>query len=261
MKIRFMITAAAVAFASVAHAASVESIKTAGVIRVAMDETAKPFAYRDSALKLVGSDVDVAEGIAKSLGVKLEVIAVSSPNRIPQLLTRKVDITISTLTKTPDRAKVVDFTKFYSASSVVVSAAKGIDIKSLADLAGKRIAVTRGTTFDQKLTSVAPANTEIVRFDGEDTTTTAVASGQFDIIAQSIALLPNLQAKNPSKNFEVKFVIEDVLFGIGVNKGDDELRSWLDTWITHGLADGTLNAIYKAHLGRDLPDGVIKQPN
>ncbi|NTH16597.1 transporter substrate-binding domain-containing protein [Agrobacterium rhizogenes] len=250
---------ASVIAASNTQAASLQSIKEAGVIRIAMDETAKPFAYRDEHLKLSGSDVDVAEAIAEKLGVRLEVVAVSSPNRIPELLTHKADLTISTLTKTPERAKVVDFTKFYSASSVVVSAPADIDVKALSDLSGKRIAVTRGTTFDQKLTAVAPADAQIIRFDGEDTTTTAVASGQIDIIAQSVALLPNLRAKNPARNFEAKLVIEDVLFGIGVNKGDDELRAWLDSWISENLANGTLNAIYKKHLGRDLPQGVFEQ--
>lgn len=73
-------------------------------------------------LKPVGYDIDVANLIAKGLGVKAELVPVTSANRIPYLQTKKVDLVISSLGKNPDREKVIDFSVAYAPSSTASSA-------------------------------------------------------------------------------------------------------------------------------------------
>lgn len=136
-----------------------------------------------------------------------------------------------------------------------------MSLKSLADLSGKRVAVTRGTTYDTQVTSKAPPDAEIVRFEDEATTMTALVSGQVEIVAQSFALTPLLQKRNPSKDFETKFVLEEVLFGIGVRKNDAALRDWSNQWVKTNLKSGRLNQIFHKFMGVDLPAKLIANGN
>src|SRR5690349_17119178 len=131
-----------------AHGDTLDDIKKAGKIRVAIDTAIPPFGMTDDKLQPTGSDVDVARLLAKDLGVELEIVTTTGPTRIPMLQTNKADIVVSTLSITPDRAKVIDFSLPYADHPSVVAALKSIQIGKMADLDGKRVAVVRGTTQD-----------------------------------------------------------------------------------------------------------------
>src|ERR1700712_4916533 len=97
-----------------ALADTLADIMKAGVLKVAVPQDFPPFGSVGSDLKPVGYDVDTAELIAKKMGVKLELVPVTSANRIPYLQTKKVDLVISSLGKNPDREKVIDFSDAYA---------------------------------------------------------------------------------------------------------------------------------------------------
>ena len=82
-------------------------------------------------MKPQGLDIDMAQLIAAKLGVKVELVPVTSANRIPYLQTKKADLVISTLGKNPEREKVIDFTAAYSPFFQAVFAAKSIDRQEL----------------------------------------------------------------------------------------------------------------------------------
>ncbi len=77
-------------------------------------------------------------------------------SRIPSLQTGKADLVISTLSITPERAKVIDFSLGYAVLRTVIAAPKSVNVKSLADLNGKTVGTVRGTTHDTQLTRKAP---------------------------------------------------------------------------------------------------------
>lgn len=263
MKSKSILTVAALALtvhcsAVMAQPDTLASIQSAKKVRVAMDLGLPPYGMKNDKLEPVGSDVEVAKLLASDLKAELELVPTTGPNRIPFLTTGKADIVISTLAVTPDRAKVIDFTIPYAAVLNVVAAPKNINIKSWADLAGKKIAVTRGTTNDTAVTKNAPQGTEIVRFDDEATSMTALVSNQLDIVAQSPSFIKTIQDRNPAKQMEIKFIMQQVAFGIGVPKGDVKMKAWLDDWTKTNLANGKLNAIYKKYHGADLPAEILK---
>jgi len=93
-----------------AHADQLSDIKKAGVIKVATFDSNPPFGSVDAKTHdIVGYDVDFAKALAKSLGVKLQLVATNPANRIPLLQSGKADIIVADITITPERAKVVDF--------------------------------------------------------------------------------------------------------------------------------------------------------
>lgn len=225
---------------------------------IAIDLGAPPFGMNDSNLQPSGSEVETARQIAKDMGVALEIVPVTSTNRVPYLLTNKVDMVVSVFGITPEREKVVSFSLPYTSVLSVVAGPQGASIKSFADLSGKRIAATRGTTNDQELTKGAPKDAQIVRFDDDATLITALLSGQLDYIATAPALIDTINRKDPARKLETKFVMKVFPIGVGVRKEDTRLREWLDQWVRTNLKNGRLNEIFKKWHGTSLPDEIMK---
>jgi polar amino acid transport system substrate-binding protein len=247
------------AFASAsAHADQLDTITAAKKIRIAIDLAVPPYGLKDEKLNATGSDVETARLLAKSLGLELEIVPTTGANRIPFLQTDKADIVISSMSVTPEREKVVDFSVPYAAILAVVGAPKGMAISGPADLAGKKVIATRGTTNDQELTKIVPAGAQVIRFDDDATSITAVVSGQADIFATAPPLLKTINEKNPAKQMEPKFTMKVNFLAIGMRKNEPRLKAKLDEFVKAQLKSGELNTIYKKFHGADLPADVTR---
>lgn len=242
-------SAALLAFgAGTAHADLLKDIREAKKIRIALDTGSPPYGFVDSAMKPVGSDVETAHLLAQDLGVAIEIVQTTSPNRIPFLQTGKADIVVASLSVTPEREKVVDFSVPYAQILAVVAGPKAVQINGFDDLKGKRVATTRGSNNDKVVTTGAK-DAQIVRFDDDATLVTAAVSGQADIIATSPAIVSTVLAKAPQKDMVTKFTMSTVPLGIGLRKNEPELKAWINDWITKNTANGKLTAIYKKYHG------------
>ena len=241
-----------------AHADQFDTITAAKKIRIAIDMAVPPYGMKDDKLNSTGSDVETAQLLAKDFGLELEIVPTTGANRIPFLQTDKADIVISSLSVTPEREKVVDFSIPYAGIAAVVGAPKGMAITSAADLSGKKVISTRGTTNDQEVTKILPKDATIVRFDDDATSITAIVSNQADIFATAPSLLKTINEKNPTKQMEVKFVMKVNMLAVGFKKGEAKLKEKVDAWVRTNLKNGKLNAIYKKFHGADLPDEVTK---
>ncbi len=253
-----LLAGAALGLGTAAHADQLDTITAAKKLRVAIDLGVPPYGMKDDKLNSTGSDVETAQLLAKDLGLELEIVPTTGANRIPFLQTDKADIVISSLSVTPERAKVIDFSIPYAGIAAVVGAPKSMDIKSAADLAGKKVIATRSTTNDQEVTKILPKDASIVRFDDDATSITAIVSGQGDIFATAPPLLKAINEKNPAKQMEVKFVMKVNMLAVGLRKGEDRLKAKVDDSIRANLKNGKLNAIYRKFHGADLPDEVTK---
>ena len=241
-----------------AHADQLDTITAAKKIRIAIDMAVPPYGMKDDKLNSTGSDVETAQLLAKDFGLELEIVPTTGANRIPFLQTDKADIVISSLSVTPEREKIIDFSIPYAGIAAVVGAPKGMAITSAADLSGKKVISTRGTTNDQEITKILPKDATIVRFDDDATSITAIVSNQADILATAPSLLKTINEKNPAKQMEVKFVMKVNVLAVGFKKGEVKLKEKVDAWVRTNLKNGKLNAIYKKFHGADLPDEVTK---
>jgi polar amino acid transport system substrate-binding protein len=239
---------ALLAFAGAAHADQLDDVKAAKKIRVAIDLGSPPFGMNDSSMNATGSDVETARLLAKDLGVELEIVQTTGANRIPFLQTGKADVVVSSLSVTPEREKVIDFTTPYAQIQAVVAAPKAVAVKSFADLAGKRVATARGTTNDRLATEGAKG-AQIVRFDDDSTLVTAIASGQVEIFATSPAIVKTVAGKVPALGVETKFVMQSFPLGIGLRKGEPKLQAWINDWVAKNTANGKLVEIFKRFHG------------
>jgi polar amino acid transport system substrate-binding protein len=239
---------AVVAATGSAHADLLDDIRAAKKIRIAIDLGVPPYGMTDGQMMPTGSDVETARLLAKDLGVELEIVQTTGANRIPFLQTGKADIVVSSLSVTPEREKVIDFSVPYAQILAVVAAPKSVAIKGFDNLAGKRVASTRGTTND-KLVTEGAKDAQIVRFDDDATLITAVSSGQVDTVATSPALVKTMRENAPQLDLEVKFVMKGFPLGIGMRKGEARLQGWINTWIQTNSNNGQLAAIHKKFHG------------
>ena len=221
-------------------------------------EAVPPSGMTDGNMKPTGSDYDVAVLLAKDLGVALEVVPTVGATRIPNLQTGKADLIISTLAWTADRAKVVDYSVPYAPQISLVGGIKGIQVKSMADLAGKSVAVNRSTTQDSDLTQNAKGAT-VVRYDDDAGVITAVVTGQADLVGTSAALFQTMTQKAPNRQLEPKFILRTNDLGIGVRKEDTKLLAWVNDWVRANHKNGKLNEIFKKYHGADIPAEALEK--
>ena len=241
------------AWAPSASAQTVADIKKKGELTVGMLVDFPPYGTMNSSNQPDGYDADVARLLAKDLGVKLNLVPVTGPNRIPFLLTNKVDLLVASLAITPERAKQVQFSTPYAAASIVLYGAKKVDLKAAADLKGKRVGVARASTQDLALTAIAPEGTEIRRFDDDASAMQALLSGQVDAIGCSTTVAAQIAKRAPANTFENKFLLRQQLMAVAMRPGQAELLKTVDDFVARNTANGELNKLYQKWLGTDLP--------
>ena len=235
---------------------ALDNILKAKVIKIAVPTDYPPYGSVDKTMTPQGLDIEMAQLIAAKLGTRIELLPVTSANRIPYLQTRKADLVISTLGKNAEREKVIDFSAAYAPFFQAVYASKNLSIKSFADMGGKSVAVTRGAMEDQELAKVAPANVDFKRFEDNNATIAAFVAGQTQTLATSAAVAGDMMQKNPQLGAEYKLLLKDSPCFIGIAKGEDALKAKVNEIIANAKKDGTLDAMAKKWLGRpagDLP--------
>lgn len=245
--------AAVLAGAPAARADALADIERAGVVKIAVPQDFPPFGSVGPDLKPVGYDIDTARLIADRLGVKLELVPVTSANRIPYLQTGKVDLVISSLGKNPEREKAIDFSMAYAPFYNGVFGPADVAVSSAADLAGKTVGVTRGSVEDIELSKIAPASADIKRYEDNNGTITAFLSGQVQLVATGNVVAAAILARNPAKKPETKFLIKNSPCYVGLNKNEPALLDKVNAILTEAKRDGALSAISQKWLGAALP--------
>jgi polar amino acid transport system substrate-binding protein len=238
-------------FATAARADLFADVISRGVIRIGVPADLIPFGYQNVNREPEGFDIDLANMLAKSLGVKAELIPITGANRIPYLLTDKVDITVSLMGLTPERAKQVMFSSPYASTSLAVFGPKSLNVKSPADLKKYKVAATRGNTEETSLTAMAP-QADIMRTENDATTIAAYLSGQAQLFAASSFVPIELAKKNPNKEFDLKFVIRPSPGCMGVKMGEHNMLRWIDSFIYFNKMNGELDKLHHKWLGRGM---------
>jgi polar amino acid transport system substrate-binding protein len=247
---------ALVAFAHVeARADKLADILSKGVVRVIVFADVPPFGSQNAQRELEGFDIDMAKLVAKSLGVKLELVQAPAASRIPFLLTDKADMNIAAMSITAERARQVMYSAPYADTSLAVYGAKNLAVKAPGELGRNKIAVAKGTTEDLVLTALAPG-ADIMRTEDNATAVQAYLSGQAAMLAANSVVVVELAKKNPNKEFDFKFALRRAPAHITVRMGEHNLLRWLDTFIFQSTLNGDLDELHKKWLGgpmRPLP--------
>lgn len=255
-KVRLLLTAfAAVLLTAVPAFAqdSVAKIKERGKLIAGVKFDTPPFGYLDDKNEPVGFDLDLVRKVGERLGVPVEFVKVTSPTRIPLLVSGNVDLVAASMTHTRERDKVIDFsiTYYTGAQSLIVAKASGIG--GLKDLAGKQVAVQQGTTLEANMAAAAPG-VRIIGFRDYNSAWLALVQGRADAFTGSLDILRGFAKENP--NFVIlpdRFSIEP--FGIGVRQGDAALRDEINFTLQDLWTSGQYAALYRKwfHADPEVP--------
>jgi polar amino acid transport system substrate-binding protein len=243
----------AVGLAHTAQAQTIDEIITRGTIKIGVLIDVPPYGTVNDKQEPDGYDADVAKLMGKYLGVKVELVPVTGPNRIPFLVTGKVDILVATFGITPERAKQVLFSIPYSAIENSVFAKKDSGISKIEDLKGKRVGVPRGAVQDVLLTNALGTTARIQRFDDDASTYQALISGQVDAIAETGFTGRELYGKSPELGIEERFILLRQPNGITMRKDQFNLHRWMNTFVYYTKNNGELAAIWTKWFKTDYP--------
>ena len=166
-----------------ARAADLQQIISSATVRIGVPVDVPPFGSVDAKNQPVGLDVDMANNIAKALGVKLELQQITGANRVPYLVTDKLDIVIAAMGATPQRALQIAFTSPYAALSIGVFGPDSIAVTKPVRAEGpdhrRRARHHAGSRADQGRAQGQAS----VRFDDDATAAAAFTSGQTQLLA------------------------------------------------------------------------------
>lgn len=225
-------------------------VKAAGVLRVANTQASPPWSMIDDNKQLVGFDVDVANELAKRLGIpRVEFVAGRFADFIAGIEANKYDIVIAGQTITEERKKAVDFSNPYQAISVSVFTrpSRTGQFKSINDLNGKRVAVTAGSTQEKFVREQVPGAIPKTYDNGTlallDVAFGRADAGLFNRFVGSYLAQRNGLLVAPAFDLGVE------LNAMSFRKGEAAFKAAVDKALADMIADGSFSAISKKWLG------------
>lgn len=232
---------------------TLDNALSAGVIKIAVPQDSPPFGSVGTDGEPQGYDVEVARLIAEDLEVELELIPVTSTNRIPYLQTGRADLVISSLGATPERAKSIYFSSipyapFFSGIYGPTDAA----VSDYSDLSGYTIGVTQGSLEDLEVTEKAPEGVDIQRFEDNSVTISALLADQVDLIATGNTIAGKVIQDNPDAGIENKFVMKNSPCYIGLRRGDLDMLEWVNVFVRHKRFSGDFDRLSREWFGEPL---------
>ncbi len=229
-----------------------EQIKENKVIRIGLEGTYPPFSFHDESGKLVGFEVEIAEAIAKDLGVEAEFIETKWDSLIAGLDVDKYDFVINNVGATQERKEVYDFTEPYMVSSGRLAVRKdNTEINSTSDYSGKNSAQSLTSNYAQDAKNFGA---EIVPVDGFAQAIELVVEGRADGTINDIITFKNYLNAHPDA--EIRLLDEEIPnkneVGIILQKNNPELIQAINEIINNRTEDGTFKEIFMKYIGEDL---------
>ncbi len=214
-------------------------------LKMGVEAAYPPFNNKDTSGQVVGFDVDIGKALCAKMEVECEIVTSDWDGIIPALQSQKFDFLVSSMSITPERSEVVDFTNPYYSNKLQFIAKKGDDFKTDGDsLKGKIIGAQRATLSGTWLEDKYGMDVDLKLYDTSENAFLDLSSGRLDaILADKYASYDWLKS-DAGKNFEFKgdAVEQSDKIGIAVRKGD-ALRDKLNTALQEIIADGTYKKI------------------
>ena len=239
------------AFAAAAQAqqGTVAKIKERGKLLAGVKLDTPPFGFLDEKNEPAGFDIDIVRKVGERLGVPVELVKVTSPTRIPLLVSGNVDLVAASMTHTRERDRVIDFSITYYTGGQSLIVPKASPITGVKDLAGNAVAVQQGTTLERNIAAAAPT-AKVVAFRDYTSAWLALVQGRVAALTGSLQILQGFMRDNPNlKIVGDLFSVEP--FGIGVRQGDADLRDEVNLVLQDLWTSGEYAALYRKWFGGD----------
>src|ERR1700757_5282281 len=246
---------------------TLSAIKNAHVVHLGYRESSPPFSFLDQANRPIGYSLELCEAVVDEIGVavdeanlKIDYVKVTSDDRIPAVVQNKIDLECGSTTANSERAKQVAFSPLMFVAGTKLMVAKTSSISGAADLKGKTVVVTKGTTNEQAMHDVdkkGALGLNIVSAPDHEQSYQMLVDGKADAFATDDILLYGLIARHKSQD---KFrVTGDYLsyepYGIMFRKGEPEFSSAVERAFRKLGSNHDLIPLYEKWFMRRLPTG------
>lgn len=233
--------------------------QTSSVLRVGMDAAYPPFGFQNMDTKAYeGFDVDIINAIAKEEGLSTEIRNVNFDGLIPALKFGDLDTAINDITVTEDRKQSVDFSKpYYIAGLGVVVRSDNQDIRSKADLSGKTLGVTIGSTGEEAARKIEGAH--VRTYSTLSDAFLDLKQGAVDAVVNDIPTNEYYVAKTEDHSVKTAPVaLSTEYLAIAVKKGNKDLLTKIDDGLAKIKKNGEFAKIYKKWFGKEPPEEIVK---
>jgi len=240
-------TVAATLFATTAQADQLDDIKKKGEIVFGVLGTDEPNSFVDPKTReIVGYEVDIANAIAKKIGVKPVFKQLAVAARIPELQQGRVDILAASLTHNKEREAQIDFslTTFVTGQKVLIKTASGI--KDVPDLTGKKVLTVKGGTQEPNIRKAVP-NVEVVTFETTQQAFLALQQGKGVGYVNDEASLVNDYAKLGAAKKDYAILPTNISvepLALGLKKGEKGVKTAVDGVLRELEASGEANKLF-----------------
>jgi polar amino acid transport system substrate-binding protein len=206
-----------------------------------------PLNFYNEKREKVGYDIDVINAIAKVINYDVQFESIPWDGLLPALISKKIDIVVSSMSITAERQKKVNFSDpYYTSSTLIVVNKNNKDIKDFSDLENKTIGVNIGTT-QAKYVEENLKNPKIVYSNNPEELTLHLVSGKVDAILQDKPILEWFIKNDKTKSAKIVGtpIMDNDNYGIAIRKGDKELLNKINSALKTIKENGVLDSIYK----------------
>jgi hydroxyproline transporter system substrate-binding protein len=252
--------------ASAQSQSALDKIEQSKVLRCGIMLDSPPAGYRDENNQPDGYDVAYCKDMAAALGAEPVVVEVSSPDRIPALVSNRIDVLVASTTPTPQRELTVAFSQPYTNNVMVVVTHKGTGINVFSDLKGKRLGGVVGTTPEQLFKSKMATDwknsgTTYTGYASDAETDMALEQGKVDAILIDNSVFRALSGSGQFPNLVMGGPAPLNDWGsIAVRRDDFQFLNWVRMFVFQQVQSGRFAELYKKYYGVDAPpltaDGV-----
>ncbi|OZI60804.1 ABC transporter substrate-binding protein [Bordetella genomosp. 11] len=257
----FAVLAVGLACAPQAHADRLAEIKSRGKLICGTQNASNPYAFQDAETRTyVGYDVDMCKAIAKGLGVQLEHKALSTEARIPELKMGRVDMIAGSMAYLPERAAQIDYSLQYLQDDIRLLVKKKSGITKLADLAGKKVCTSKGSSSSAVAQRVLTKST-MLNFQDVSACYLALQSDKVEAMPGGDLGLIRFRIES-EKTGDPTVLLDEPIFtehmGLVVNKGNPDLLAAINKIIVEMDRSGQLSAIYDKWMGSGSPYKLVR---
>ncbi|TDP82864.1 L-glutamate-binding protein /L-aspartate-binding protein [Aquabacterium commune] len=244
---------------------TLQKIAESGVISLGHRESSIPFSYYDDKQQVVGYShelmlkaVDAIKAELKKPGLTIKLVPVTSQNRIPLVLNGSVDIECGSTTNNAERAKQVDFSTSIFVVGTRLMTKKDSGIKDFADLKGKNVVVTAGTTSERllrKYNETSGTGMAIISAKDHGESFLTLETGRAVAFMMDDALLygEKAKAKKADDWVVVGKPMSNEAYGCMMRKGDPAFKKIVDTALTKAMTSGEAARIYAKWFQQPIP--------
>jgi polar amino acid transport system substrate-binding protein len=227
------------------------SVKEKGKITMAMSGQYPPFNFVNEQNQLTGFDVEIGNEVAKRIGVAGEPLTTAWDGIIAGLLANKYELICGSMAITPERLKAIDFSAPYYRSGAQLFVKKDSPVKTVADLKGKKVGVTLGTTYEQWVRDNI-VDADIRTYKGVPDMILEVSTGRIDgFITDKIVGALAIKEKGAQIALAGDLLYEEKM-GIAMRQGNGDLKQSIDSALQAMQDDGTYHDISMKWLGIDV---------